>query len=106
MARHPPKYALNHSSGRTLAAVVGAVPVALALGIALTLALPLPMNERLLLGSYAVAPLWAFVACGVFLAPSGRRAWLWLGVACALAALVAGTAVALGRGAPPAEVTS
>jgi hypothetical protein len=80
---------LNHSTSRTLAALLGSLPVALLLGIALAAALPLGLEQRYLLGSYAVVPLWLGLACSVFLAGSARRAWAALGLLSGGAALVA-----------------
>jgi hypothetical protein len=82
----------NHSSARTLAALLGTVPVALAFGIVLAQLLPLPVPQPLLIGNFSVFPVWVALSLAVFLAPSGKRAWLGLGVVSALlgAALVLG----------------
>jgi hypothetical protein len=77
---------LNHSALRTLAALGGSLPVSLLLGIALAAALPLRLELRYLIGAYSVVPLWAALACCLFLARSAWRAWLWLALACSLAA--------------------
>ena len=77
---------LNHSASRTLAALVGSLPVSLLLGIALAAALPLRLELRYLIGVYSVVPLWAALACCLFLVRNARRAWLWLALAGALAA--------------------
>jgi hypothetical protein len=69
---------LNHSSSRTLAALLGTVPVAVGLGVTLTLLLPLARAERYLIGNYSVFPAWVALSLAVFLAPSARRAWLVL----------------------------
>ena len=90
---------LNHSASRTIAAIVGTIPLTLAVGVALTLILPLPASVRLTIGWYSVFPFWVSAACFVFLARSGRRAWLSLLCASLLASLVAGLALLLGRGA-------
>ena len=91
---------LNHSTARTLAATVGAFPVALAVGIALTLSLPCPPNLRLTIGSYAVFPIWVSLACLTFLAPNARRAWLRLLAALCVAACLALLGLRLG---PPSS---
>ena len=80
---------LNHSTSRTLAALLGSLPVAVGGGIALAAILPLPLTERYAVGSYSVFPIWVGVACAVFLAESARRAWLGLLGALTAAALVA-----------------
>ncbi|MET0791155.1 MAG: hypothetical protein ABW061_06500 [Polyangiaceae bacterium] len=86
---------LNHSTARTLAATLGAIPVALGVGIALTLALPLSANLRLTIGSYAVFPSWIVASCCTFLATNARRAWLSLFALLALSALISMAALAL-----------
>ncbi len=83
VARRPQ---LNHSTSRTLAALAGSLPVSLLLGVALAAALPLRLELRYLIGAYSVVPLWAALACSLFLARNGGRAWLWLALAGALAA--------------------
>jgi hypothetical protein len=85
VARRPQ---LNHSTSRTLAALVGSLPASLLLGIALAAALPVRLELRYLIGAYSVVPLWAGLACCLFLVRSARRAWLWLAFACALATVV------------------
>jgi hypothetical protein len=80
--------ALGHSASRTLAAVLGTLPVALAIGIAIAYLIPLPVTERYLIGSVAVFPLWTAASLVTFLAPSGRRAWLRLAIVLALAVVV------------------
>jgi hypothetical protein len=77
---------LNHSTSRTLAALLGSLPAALLLGIALAAALPLRLELRYLIGAYSVVPLWAALACGLFLVRTAWRAWLWLALACVFAA--------------------
>jgi len=84
---------LNHSAARTLAALLGTIPVALGVGVVLARALPLTPAWRVLLGAYSVFPVWVALAVVVFLAPSGRRAWLGL-----LAALAVLGGVALSFG--------
>jgi hypothetical protein len=81
---------LAHSTGRTLAALLGTVPVALGIGIALAWALPLPLPLRYALGSFGVPLIWVAASCRMFLAPSGRRAGLEL-----LGTLIAAGAIAL-----------
>jgi hypothetical protein len=78
---------LNHSTARTLAALLGTVPVALGFGMVLSLVLPLSPSWRVLLGGYSVFPVWVALVALVFLAPSGRRAWVSL--LAAVAVLVA-----------------
>jgi hypothetical protein len=77
---------LNHSPSRTFAALVGSLPVSLLLGIALAATLPLRLELRYLIGAHAVVPLWAVLACCLFLVRNAWRAWLWLLLAGALAA--------------------
>jgi hypothetical protein len=77
---------LNHSTSRTLAALVGSLPASLLLGIALAAALPVRLELRYLVGVYSVVPLWAVLACCLFLVRNAWRAWLWLALACVLAA--------------------
>jgi len=79
---------LDHSASRTVAALLGAFPVALAAGLALAYGLPLPATERYLIGSVVVIPLWSAASLWTFLAPSGRRAWLRLAIVLAVAVLV------------------
>jgi FtsH-binding integral membrane protein len=91
-----PKYTLDHSTSRTVAALLGTALVAIGLGIALALVLPLRLNERYLVGWFSVFPLWVGLSCWVFLAKSARRAWLIVGL-CALATgIVAVAALWLG----------
>ena len=78
--------ALGFSTSRTLAALVGSLPVSLLLGVALAAVLPLRLELRYLIGAYSVVPLWAALACGLFLVRNGRRAWLWLALGSAIAA--------------------
>ena len=80
--------ARGHSAGRTLAALIGTLPVALAVALAIAYLLPVPITERYLIGSVTVLPLWTAASCWTFLAPSGRRAWRWLAIALAAAVLV------------------
>jgi hypothetical protein len=94
------KAKLNHSSSRTLAALVGTIPVALGCGIALTWSLPLGLTERLTVGLFSVFPLWVAFACLVFLARSGRRAWIGLAGALVLCAAIALVASLLRTGTP------
>jgi hypothetical protein len=95
MSRVARRQPLNHSTSRTLAALLGSLPVALLVGIALAAALPVGLGQRYLLGSYAVLPLWLGLACCVFLAGSARRAWAALGIVSAIAGLVAWLALPL-----------
>ena len=89
MAKVSQRQRLNHSSSRTLAALLGTVPIAIGLGVALTLLLPLARAERYLIGNYSVFPAWVALSLGVFLAPNARRAWLvLLGLGLLLAAAV------------------
>jgi hypothetical protein len=80
----------EHSKARTLAALLGTLPVALGVGIALVWALPLPLPARYVVGSFGVPLVWVAACCRVFLATSGKSAWLEL-----LGALIAAGAVAL-----------
>lgn len=68
----------QHSTGRTLAALLGSLPVSMALGLALAVWLPVSVELAYLIGTYSVIPLWVACACLTFLAPSARGAWLWL----------------------------
>jgi hypothetical protein len=79
---------LNHSTSRTLAALLGSLPVAFLVGIALAAVLPLRMEERYLVGSYSVFPAWVALACWLLLATSARRAWGALGVVSSVAVLL------------------
>ena len=72
------RHRLQHSTARTLAALVGSIPVAIAIGVALTAVLPLPIGRRYLVGLYSVFPVWTALCTAAFLASSGRRAWLAL----------------------------
>lgn len=81
---------IDHSKARTFAALIGTLPVALGIGIALAWALPLPVPARYVVGSFGVPLVWVAASCRVFLAGSGKRAWLEL-----LGTLVAAGAVAL-----------
>jgi hypothetical protein len=90
----PMRAQLDHSAGRTLAALVGALFAALALGVALAYVVPAPVTERYLIGSVAVLPTWAALCTWLFIAPSGKRAWLRVG-ALIVAALLA---IAIVRG--------
>jgi hypothetical protein len=91
----------NHSLSRSLAAVVGTIVPALLAGIALTLVLPLQINERYLVGWISVLPMWASLALWVFLARSGRQAWLFVGLVSLSSIVVAMVGVGLGPGEPP-----
>jgi hypothetical protein len=86
----------DHSLSRTLAATVGSVPAALAIGVALAAVLPLRVDQRVLVGSYAVLPVWVGAACCLFLAPTGRRAWSSVLAVVVIASLIAAVALALG----------
>lgn len=82
--------ALQHSTGRTLAALLGSLPVSLALGLVLAVWLPVSVPLAYLIGTYSVIPLWVVCACLTFLAPSARSAWLGLLAVGLSAALLAG----------------
>jgi len=86
---------LQHSTARTLAALLGSMPVAIAVGVALTAVLPLPLEHRYLIGLYSVFPIWTALSVWAFLASSGRRAWLALLGTGAAAALVASIGLGL-----------
>lgn len=98
MAKVSQRQRLNHSSGRTLAALLGTVPVAVGLGLVLTLLLPLGRAERYLIGNYSVFPAWVALSLAVFLAPSAKRAWLVLVVLGLLLAAAVLLALWSGRG--------
>ena len=91
MANLSRRQQLNHSTARTLAALLGTIPVALGVGVVLVRVLPLEPAWRVLLGSYSVFPVWGALAVTTFLARSARRAWLAL--LAALALLVAVSAL-------------
>lgn len=95
MSKVTQRQRLQHSAARTLAALLGSMPVALAIGVALTAVLPLPVEQRYLLGLYSVFPSWTALSLWAFLASSGRLAWLALLGTGAAAVLVAGIALAL-----------
>jgi hypothetical protein len=95
MSRVKERKKLQHSTARTLAALLGSIPVAIAVGVALTAVLPLPIEQRYLIGLYSVFPIWTALCIGVFLASSGRRAWLSLLGTGAAAALVASIGLGL-----------
>jgi hypothetical protein len=95
MSKVTQRQKLQHSTARTLAALLGSMPVAIAVGVALTAVLPLPLGQRYLVGLYSVFPLWTALSVGAFLASSGRRAWLALLGSGAAAALVASIALGL-----------
>jgi hypothetical protein len=88
MSRAVRREQLNHSLGRTLAALLGSLPVALAIGIALGTVLPLRTEQRYLIGSYSVFPTWVALACWLLLATSAGRAWGALALVSSLAALL------------------
>jgi hypothetical protein len=79
---------LNHSTSRSVAALLGSLPVALSIGVALAAVLPLRLDQRYVIGSYAVFPAWVALACWVLLAPSAPHAWRSLGLVSSLAALL------------------
>jgi hypothetical protein len=89
MSKVTERQKVQHSTARTLAAVLGSIPVAIAVGVALTAVLPLPVGQRYLIGLYSVFPIWTALSVCAFLASSGRRAWLALIGTGAAAALVA-----------------
>jgi len=78
MSRVTQRQRLQHSKARTLAALLGSIPVAIAVGVALTAVLPLPLGQRYLIGLYSVFPVWTAASAATLLASSGRRAWLAL----------------------------
>ena len=78
MSKLTQRQRLQHSTARTLAALLGSIPVAIAVGVALSAVLPLPIGQRYLIGMYSVFPVWTAACIVAFLAPSGRRAWLAL----------------------------
>jgi hypothetical protein len=84
----PRRQGPGHSTGRTLAALLGTLPVVLAVAVAIAYVLPRPVTERYLAGSVAALPLWTAASAWTFLAPSGRRAWLRLAIVLAVAVLV------------------
>jgi hypothetical protein len=94
------RLAAEHSAGRTLAALFGSLAAALAIGIALAMALPSTPALRVLLGAYAVFPVWVGLTCRVFLAASARHAWQRLSGLVLVAAIVAICALLFQRGAP------
>lgn len=67
-----------------VAALFGTLPVALSFGVLLVLGLPFGLGARYVIGWASIFPVWACLACWVFLARSGKRAWLLL---CLLLAL-------------------
>ncbi len=101
MSKASQRQKLNHSTGRTLAALLGTIPVALGVGVVLTLFLPLARTERFLVGHYSVFPAWTALCLWVFHAPSGKRAWLGILGATAALALLAVVGHATGRGISP-----
>jgi hypothetical protein len=92
----------NHSLTRTLAAVLGTVPVALTFGLLSSQALPLSPSKRYLIGYFSVFPAWVALSLWVLLAPNGKRAWLGLFAASAVlgVALVVGRLAGWGRALP------
>jgi hypothetical protein len=93
VARASQRSKLNHSTARTLAALLGTLPVALALGVLSSELLPLAGSTRYLIGYFSVFPLWVALSLTVFLAPGGKQAWLGL---LAVSALL-GVAFLVGR---------
>ena len=98
MAKATQRQKLNHSTGRTLAALLGTIPLAVGAGLVLTLLLPLGRSERFLIGGFSVFPLWTALSLIVFLAPSGKRAWLGLLGAVAVLGLLIVVGQLSGRG--------
>jgi hypothetical protein len=93
MAKSSPQPRYRPSLARTLAAVLGSVPVALGSGLCLALGLPLEASARYLVGSFSVFPVWAGLCLWTLLAADAKRAWLGvLG-----ASLMLGLLVAMGR---------
>lgn len=86
----------DHSLGRTLGALVGSLAVALACGLALAAALPLVVGLRYAIGAYAIVPLWAGLACAIFLRRRATHAWLALTALGAAAAAITWVAVRCG----------
>jgi hypothetical protein len=84
----------DHSLLRTLAALLGSVPVALGSGLSLALLLPLDAPARYLVGSFSVFPIWTGVSLWTLLAADARRAWLGV----LAASLVLGLLSAAGLG--------
>ncbi len=80
----------DHDVAKTLAALFGAPLAALAVGAALTRLVPGSEAVAFAWGVHSVLPLWAFFACVLPLAKSGRRAWL-----VCLALVLPATAIAL-----------
>lgn len=95
MSRVIRRQRLNHSTSRTLAALLGSLPGALLSGIALAAVLPLRIDQRYLIGSYSVFPVWVALACWLLLATSGRRAWGALGLVSSIALLLSVVGLAL-----------
>jgi len=80
--------ATDHGAGRTTAALLGSLPVALSASIALARLLPFDVDLRFTLGFFSFFALWPAAICCLFLARSGLRAWVWaLGCTAAAAAL-------------------
>lgn len=89
----------DHSTSRTLAAVLGTVPLALSIAAALALVLPLPLAHRVVVGGYATFPVWVAASLWVFLSRNGRHAWVRVASSTAATTLAALAAAALR--APP-----
>ena len=87
--RDPRPSIASHSLTRTLAALVGTLAPSVLLGLVLASALPLSRPWRYLVGLHLVFPTWITAMTLVFLASSGRRAWLLLVAATAALGLAA-----------------
>ena len=85
----------GHSTARTLAAVLGTVPLALSVAAALALTLPLPLEHRVVAGGYSTFPVWVAASTWVFLSSSARQAWIRVAAFTAAASLVALAAAVL-----------
>jgi hypothetical protein len=83
----------HHSLARTLAALIGSVPVALGVGLCVALLLPIDASARYLVGSFSVFPLWTGLCLWTLLAADARRAWLHIFGA----SVVLGLLIAIGR---------
>jgi hypothetical protein len=93
MAKSTRQQRYQHSLARTLAALLGTVPVSLGLGLCLALLLPIDASARYLVGSFSVFPVWVGLCLWVLLAADARRAWLLL----LGASVLLGVLIVLGR---------
>jgi FtsH-binding integral membrane protein len=102
MAKSSPLQRYRPSLGRTLAALLGCVPVALGLGLCLALWLPIQPSARYLVGSFSVFPAWVGLCLWTLLAADAQRAWLGVvGASVLLGVLIALARGGLALGAPP-----